>query len=66
MSQCDFCVYGETCPLAYYVNFCEDCKHYDDCDILSECEGGHHVECNNGFEEKTPFDEDEVEEDEEE
>ena len=63
MNKCWDCEYYDTCELVDHVNFCEDCKYFDDCDILSTCDGGEYVECNNGFE---PVDEwlDDEEEDE--
>lgn len=55
--HCDFCEYEASCPIAHVVSFCEDCRHYDDCDILSLCEGDQYVECDNGFEGKLYSDE---------
>lgn len=52
MTHCDYCPYAKDCELAHEINFCEDCKDYDTCTILSSCDGGHYVECNNGFEPK--------------
>ena len=52
MKATDYCKKCKVkkCELRGNVNFCEDCKDYPDCDILTTCKGGHYVECNNGFE----------------
>ena len=53
---CDDCKYATKCKIAYTVNFCENCKDYNDCDIrYYECEAGHEIECNNGFEENNSY-----------
>jgi hypothetical protein len=49
----DYCEKCEhKCSLAFMINFCKDCKNYKDCDILAQCDDGHDIECNNGFEPK--------------
>lgn len=45
------------------TEFCEDCKDYYTCDILSECKAGYSVECNNGFEPKNDYADDYDDED---
>lgn len=63
---CKNCEFRNTCDLCDCVNFCVDCKDYYHCNILKDCEAGHSVECNNGFEDGTFNYDDEDEEDEEE
>ena len=61
-SHCDGCEYEDKCELAHNVNFCEDCKYYGECGLtssFSECKKGYEIECNNGFEEKSLFEDDE-------
>lgn len=58
----------EECELRGVINFCEDCKNYDTCDIRTwsyGCEKDFEVECNNGFEPKNDFDDFISEEEEE-
>lgn len=50
---CENCEFRNTCDLCDCINFCVDCKDYNYCNILKDCEAGHSVECNNGFEDKT-------------
>lgn len=50
MNRCFNCEHFDTCKLVDIINFCEDCKYFNDCDILSTCEGGEYIECDNGFE----------------
>lgn len=50
MSNCIDCKYFDTCKLVDIIKFCKDCKYFHDCDILSTCEGGEYIECDNGFE----------------
>lgn len=61
--MCDYCLnceHREDCELADNINFCEDCKDYPHCDICyGYCEGGYAVECNNGFEPKNDYGDDE-------
>lgn len=53
MNYCDNCEYNNECELAGIINFCEDCKDCDCCSIRTEyCKAGHDIECNNGFEKK--------------
>ena len=59
-NYCSDCEYRETCEIADITNFCEDCKDYYTCDIQAECGAGHSVECNNGFEDRNEYEEDEV------
>ena len=59
-NYCDTCKV-KRCELRGHVNFCEDCKDYPHCDILSTCKGGHYVECNNGFEPRGYWDDDDEE-----
>lgn len=51
---CDNCEKSNNCGLAFIINFCIECKHYHHCDLLGgiggECDAGHEIECNNGFE----------------
>lgn len=47
---CKNCEHNNKCPIAFYVNFCKDCADFENCDMLEECDGGHYIECNNGFE----------------
>ncbi len=55
----------ENCELRDQINFCVDCKDYCNCDICYACcAAGHSIECNNGFEVRSYFD-DEYDEDEE-
>ena len=54
MCKCASCEFGSTCELASVIHFCEDCIHFDTCDILATCDAGEYIECNNGFE---PLDE---------
>lgn len=59
---CWDCKYRKNCDLADNINFCVDCKDYYTCDICySDCKAGYAVECNNGFEPKEPYDEEEYE-----
>lgn len=58
--KCYGCEYEDTCELAHEVSFCEDCKDFDNCDILEMCDGGEYIECNNGFE-PIDFDDDDEE-----
>lgn len=56
MNHCYCCDFADTCEIADLVNFCEDCIDYDDCSICdTECNAGHFIECNNGFEPKEEF-----------
>lgn len=49
--RCLECEYLEQCDLAGYLNFCEDCQHYEGCSINHiSCRGLYDMECNNGFE----------------
>ena len=58
MNRCLTCEYYDECDHAEYVNFCEDCNHYDKCTICTVyCEAGLPIECNNGFEVKSNFEE---------
>lgn len=59
-NYCDNCKV-KRCELRGYINFCEDCKDYHHCDILSTCKDGHYVECNNGFEPCCEYDDDDEE-----
>ena len=50
---CDMCKFKDSCELARNIMFCDDCAECDTCDIKCvECEAGHYIECNNGWEEK--------------
>ena len=51
-NHCEFCPLSKKCSLANQILFCEDCRYFDDCDILAACEAGEYIECNNGFEPK--------------
>jgi hypothetical protein len=55
MSDRNFCIgcdLFETCEHADNVNFCDNCKDSDICDIRNvSCDEGHDIECNNGYEE---------------
>lgn len=63
-NRCLNCEFSENCELFDAINFCEDCKDYHNCDICYEtCEAGHQIECNNGFEVKSEYEEFEYEED---
>lgn len=53
-NYCDYCEI-ENCELRGEINFCEDCADYESCTIPSSCAAGHDVECNNGFEPKSWF-----------
>lgn len=56
---CFGCEYLEHCETAG-ANFCANCKDYSECDICYEyCRGGYAVECNNGFEPKDEYGDDE-------
>ena len=53
MNRCLSCEYADECPLEMIINFCEDCKDYDECTIRNfYCKNGFEIECNNGFEDK--------------
>lgn len=52
---CETCKIKD-CQLREQINFCEDCKDYDDCTIKESCEAGYDIECNNGFEPCDDFD----------
>ena len=65
-NYCKNCEFRNPCDLRDCVNFCVDCKDYYHCNILKDCEAGHSVECNNGFEDGTFNYDDEDEENEEE
>ena len=66
--SCAGCELESVCKYSEHYNFCEDCKDYPECPCLGyetlPC--GRHIECNNGFEEKSDFDDedDEGEDDE--
>jgi len=60
--KCYDCEFEGKCELAHEVSFCEDCKDFDNCDILSMCDGGEYIECNNGFE-PIDFDDEDEEDD---
>lgn len=64
LSYCNTCEYRDTCELVDNINFCEDCKDYGKCCIDDVfCEAGHAIECNNGFEPKDDYcEDDEVDE----
>ncbi len=61
--SCAGCELADICRYAEHYNFCEDCKEYPDCSCVSydtlPC--GRHVECNNGFEEKSYLDDEDEE-----
>ena len=58
MNRCDKCRRANNCELAYIVNFCDDCKDADGCPMRTQaCKAGYDIECNNGFEEATVYDE---------
>ena len=42
--KCYGCEFEENCELAHGVSFCEDCKDFDNCDILEMCDGGKYIE----------------------
>ncbi len=56
--SCAGCELADICKYAEHYNFCEDCKDYPDCSCMGydELPCGRHVECNNGFEEKSYLD----------
>lgn len=57
---CLNCEYRDDCELADAVNFCENCRGYPHCGICYvDCKGGYAVECNNGFESKNDYGDDE-------
>lgn len=62
--SCAGCELEDICKYSEHYNFCEDCKEYPDCPIIGcdELPCGRHVECNNGFEEQSPFFDDEEDE----
>ena len=60
--RCLNCEFSEECQYAYNYCFCEDCKYQGECGLtssFSECKKGYEIECNNGFEEKSIFEDDE-------
>ena len=61
--SCVGCELADICKYSEHYNFCEDCKEYPDCSCVSydtlPC--GRHVECNNGFEEKSYLDDEDEE-----
>lgn len=61
---CDGCHFSSICKYSEHYNFCDECKYYPDCPIAygNECIKGRNIECNNGFEPKSLFDDDEDEE----
>lgn len=61
MNYCDNCGIRH-CELRGNINFCEDCKEYLHCKILSPCAAGYDVECNNGFEPCDVWDDEEEDE----
>ncbi len=64
--SCNECDLQDICKYSEDYNFCEDCKEYPECTIIGyhDLPCGRHVECNNGFEEKSIFDDDDEEDDE--
>lgn len=61
--SCAGCELADICKYSEHYNFCEDCKDYPECSCMSydtlPC--GRHVECNNGFEEKFIYDDEDEE-----
>ncbi|MEE0983767.1 MAG: hypothetical protein U0L38_06915, partial [Bacteroidales bacterium] len=63
-TYCDNCGFRDECELADNVNFCEDCKERWTCTIrYGFCMAGHDIECNNGFEPRNDYCDDEKSED---
>ncbi len=59
MTYCDSCEYYNVCDYAGMINFCEDCRESCTCGIrFVSCLAGHDIECNNGFELKSDYGED--------
>ena len=62
--SCAGCELEDICKYSEHYNFCEDCKDYPDCPIIGydalPC--GRTVECNNGFEARSIFEDEEEEE----
>ena len=55
---CMGCDLFDTCEFADCINFCDNCKDGDICNIRTEsCAAGHDTECNNGYEEDEEEDE---------
>ena len=49
VTRCALCEYYEHCEYAEQINFCEDCKDYDNCGIHMEyCLAMHEIECDIG------------------
>ena len=60
--KCYTCKFYDECEYSDGYNFCEDCKNADVCPIRyssQTCKAGYEIECNNGFEIKSIFDEEE-------
>ena len=65
MDRCGLCEFRDNCKYANYYDFCDDCKYGGGCPLRSaSCKAGYDIECNNGFEDKELW-EDEDEEEEE-
>lgn len=59
MSYCDNYKYSETCDIAFYTEFCDDCTDFLTCNIrYVTCAAGHDIECNNGFQPRNYYDDD--------
>lgn len=61
MNPCENCEYAETCEDCNQVDFCFGCKYLSFCGICTchidrYCMKGYPIECNNGYEEDSEFD----------
>ncbi len=69
-NPCEDCEYAETCEDCNQVDFCFGCKYCSfcgicTCNIEKYCMKGYPIECNNGYEEKTEYEDDDDEDFEE-
>ena len=65
VTRCVLCEYYEECEYAEQINFCDDCKYGNHCDLRTvQCLAGHDIECNNTFEPKSEIDWEEEEDEE--
>ena len=69
MKYCEDCKHRETCDiLAEFhgseIDFCDGCKDEYKCGIMLYCDDCHGIQCNNGYELKSLFEDDEEESEE--
>ncbi len=63
MNPCEDCEYSETCEDCNQVDFCFGCKYLSFCGICmcnigKDCMKGCPIACNNGYEERTEYEDD--------